>query len=173
MRRSRLTPATIATAALLAIVGCASAEPASAPMPASASDGFLCGGVSISPDAVDARVPLSDLDSDARTALTEATWDDGLPLELVEDDWYLAAAAEDSVTVLRDVEVAPDPASPAIAPDHEVLIVSRMNDASNLPPGWYVSRSDDCARGAAADGRTGLSRQSRDPVHRHTLRPSR
>jgi len=62
-----------------------------------------------------------------------------------EEGWYVAISTDDLVGVMRDVEVVADPVSPGIAPDHAVLTVRWVDDATNLAPGWYVDKSARCA----------------------------
>jgi len=134
----------------LALSGCATSaadvEPTAVPTPSAAGDGFLCSGLPISRDAVETRVPVIAIGEPGRIALSEAVWDDGSSLDLPpEEDWYVATTTDDLVGVMRDVEVEADPASMGILPDHEVLTVTWVEDATNLTPGWYVDKSDTCA----------------------------
>ncbi|MGY4858636.1 hypothetical protein [Cryobacterium sp. AP23] len=134
----------------LAVAGCAASvadpAPGSAPTPSVAGDGYLCGGLPISRDAVEARIPLSAIGERGRIALAEAVWDDGSPIDLPpEEDWYVATTTDDLVGVMRDVDVVEDPAYGGIVPDHEVQTVAWVDDATNLTPGWYGASSGACA----------------------------
>jgi hypothetical protein len=136
--------------AALALSGCAAsaANPGqgAVPAPSVAGDGFLCGGLPISRDAVEARVPMSSIGERGRIALSEAVWDDGSPIDLPpEEDWYVATTTDDLVGVMRDVDVVEDPAYGGIVPDHEVQTVAWVDDATNLAPGWYGASSGTCA----------------------------
>lgn len=133
-----------------ALTGCAGSTagtaPGTSPTPVVTGDDFLCGGVPISRDALEARVPISDIDEHARIALSEATWDDGGPLDLpTEEGWYVVTSTDDLVGVMRDVEVVPDLVSPGIDPDREMQTVAWVDDASNLTPGWYGASRGPCA----------------------------
>ena len=134
----------------LALSGCAGSAadtaPSAVPPPFVAGDDFLCGGLPISSDALEARLPISDIDEHGRSALSEATWDDGSPLDLpAADGWYVVASTEELVGVMRDVDVVADLVSPGIDPDREVQTVAWVDDASNLAPGWYGASSGPCA----------------------------
>ena len=134
----------------LAVTGCATSagdvEPSIVPTPFVAGDVFLCNGLSISREAVEARVPVSEISERGRVALAEAVWDDGSPVDLpAEEGWYVAAVTDELVAVMRDVEAAPDPVSPGAARDREVKTVAWVDDATNLTPGWYGASSGPCA----------------------------
>lgn len=134
----------------LALTGCAGSAadvtPSTEPKPSAAGDSFLCSGLPISRDAVESRVPLSAIGEPGRSALSEAVWDDGSPVDLpAEEDWYVAIMTDDLVGVMRDLKTEADPASLEILPDREVLTVRWVADATNLTPGWYVDKSDTCA----------------------------
>ena len=134
----------------LALTGCAGSAaetaPGSSPTPVVAGDDFLCGGLPIEREALQARVPISDIDEQGRIALSEAVWDDGSPITLAPDDgWYVVASTDDLVGVMRDVAVVPDLVSPGIEPDRELQTISWVDDASNLEPGWYGTSSGPCA----------------------------
>lgn len=105
----------------------------------------MCGGVSIPGEAIADRVPIEAMEDGERDAFAGAQWDDGTPLSSFADDWYRANVTEGTVTVIRDVEMPNDPTWPAILPDRELLTVSWVAHATNLPPGWYVSQSSHCA----------------------------
>ena len=134
----------------LVLTGCAASAgdggPGTAPTPFVAGDVFVCNGLAISRDAVEARVPVSEISEPGRVALAEAVWDDGSPLDLpAEEGWYVASVTDDLVAVMRDVEAAPDPVSPGAARDREVQSVAWVDDATNLTPGWYGASSGPCA----------------------------
>lgn len=134
----------------LAVSGCAGSaadlEPSIPPTPFVASDVFLCSGLSISREALEARVPMSAIDERGRTALSEAVWDDGSPVDVPSGEgWYVAVSTEDTVGVMRDIEVVTDPVSPGLAPDREVQTVTWVDDATNLTPGWYGASTNRCA----------------------------
>ena len=134
----------------LVLTGCAASAgdggPGTAPTPFVAGDVFVCNGLAISRDAVEARVPVSEISEPGRVALAEAVWDDGSPLDLpAEEGWYVASVTDDLVAVMRDVEAAPDPVSPGAARDREVQSVAWVDDATNLAPGWYGASSGPCA----------------------------
>jgi hypothetical protein len=139
-----------AVLAALALTGCAGSAaetaPSSSPTPFVAGDDFLCGGLPIEREALEARVPIGDIDEQGRIALSEAVWDDGSPINLAPDDgWYVVASTDDLVGVMRDVAVVPDLVSPGIEPDRELQMISWVDDASNLEPGWYGTSSGPCA----------------------------
>ncbi|PXA72795.1 hypothetical protein [Cryobacterium arcticum] len=134
----------------LVVSGCAASaadvEPSNVATPFVAGDDFLCDGLSIPGEALEDRVPLSAIDEAGRTALAEAVWDDGSPVGMPSGEgWYVATSTDDLVSVMRDVEVVADPVSPAIAPDREVQTVTWVDNATNLPPGWYGASSSRCA----------------------------
>ena len=134
----------------LVLTGCAASAgdggPGTAPTPFVAGDVFVCNGLAIARDAVEARVPVSEISEPGRVALAEAVWDDGSPLDLpAEEGWYVASVTDDLVAVMRDVEAAPDPVSPGAARDREVQSVAWVDDATNLTPGWYGASSGPCA----------------------------
>jgi hypothetical protein len=134
----------------LALTGCAGSAadtaPSTSPTPFVAGDDFLCSGLPIEREALEARVPISDIDERGRIALSKAVWDDGSPLDLApEDGWYVVTSTDDLVGVMRDVAVVPDLVSPGIEPDRELQTISWVEDASNLEPGWYGSSSGPCA----------------------------
>jgi hypothetical protein len=134
----------------LALTGCAGSAaetaPSTSPAPFVAGDDFLCSGLQVSREALDARLPLSEIDEQGRIALAEAVWDDGSPIDLApEDGWYVVTSTDDMVAVMRDVDVVQDLVSPGIDPDREVQTVSRVENASNLEPGWYGSSRGPCA----------------------------
>jgi hypothetical protein len=134
----------------LALSGCAGPAahlaPTGEPTPSTVGDGFLCNGLSISRGAVERREPVSSIEERGRIALSEATWDDGSPVDLPpEEDWYVAIATDDLVAVMRDVEVEADSGAMRIIPDREVLTVRWVDGATNLSPGWYVETSGMCA----------------------------
>jgi hypothetical protein len=139
-----------ATIAALTLSACASPAatvgPSEPPTAAAAEDTFLCNGLSISREDLEAQVPLSAIDEHGRTALAEAVWDDGSPLELPPDEgWYVVMSTEDLVGVMRDIDVVVDPVSGAVFPDRDVRIAEWVEDATNLDPGWYVNQSGPCA----------------------------
>jgi hypothetical protein len=145
----RLTAAGSLGVTLLAftVSGCATsaAEPTPAPTP-SVGDGYLCGGLAITQDALNERVPVDSIEEAGRIALSTAVWDDGSPLMLPpEEDWYVASITEDQIGVMRDVEVEADLMSGGIAADHEMQTVGWIGDATNLPPGWYGTSRGPCA----------------------------
>jgi hypothetical protein len=145
----RLTAAYVVGVMLTALVlsGCAAsaAEPTTTPTP-SVGDGYLCGGLSITQEALDERVPVGSISEAGRIALSTAVWDDGSPLLLPpEEDWYVASITEDQMGVIRDVAVEADLMSGGIAADHEVQTVGWIGDATNLPPGWYGTSRGPCA----------------------------
>jgi hypothetical protein len=133
----------------LALAGCAGTAAGGDPaieQTHPVGDGYLCSDLPISREAVEERVPVSDIGEPGRTALAEAMWDDFRPLELpAEEDWYVATATTTLVGVLRDEPVEAIPASFENPPDHEMLTVRWVGNATNLDPGWYVDRSDRCA----------------------------
>jgi hypothetical protein len=137
---------------VLGVAGCAATgDPREAPDPGNgsaseaAADDLLCAGLSISPDALRARAPLSSLAEPLRAALSAATWDDAGPVDFpAEDAWYVATTADDVIGVMRDLEVAVDPVSGVIPPDREMRTVAWV-DAPNVEPGWYVTSSGPCA----------------------------
>lgn len=134
----------------LAVSGCAGSaadlEPSIVPTPFVASDVFLCQGLPISREALEARVPMSAIDEHGRTALSEAVWDDGSPVDVPSGEgWYVAVSTDDTVGVMRDIEVVTDPVSPGLAPDREVQTVTWVDDATNLAPGWYGASTSRCA----------------------------
>lgn len=134
----------------LAVSGCAGSaadlEPSIVPTPFVASDVFLCQGLPISREALEARVPMSAIDEHGRTALSEAVWDDGSPVDVPSGEgWYVAVSTDDTVGVMRDIEVVTDPVSPGLAPDREVQTVTWVDDATNLAPGWYGASTGRCA----------------------------
>lgn len=134
------------TLAALALSGCSAPGSIGASAPSLTQEDYLCGGVSIPGGAVADRVPVAAMEDAERDALAAAQWDDGTPLSsLADDDWYRANATDDTVTVIRDVETPNDPTWSAILPDREILTVSWVDGATNLPPGWYVSQSSPCA----------------------------
>jgi hypothetical protein len=136
-----------ATLVVLAVSGCAAraADPSTAPT-SPVGDGYLCDGLSVSREAVEERVPVGDIDAGARIALSTAVWDDGSPLDLPpEEDWYVVVSTDDLVGVLRDVDVAANPETGWIAPDHEMQTVTWVEHATNLEPGWYGASSGTCA----------------------------
>jgi hypothetical protein len=135
---------------MLAVSGCAGAAadfaPSTVPTPSLADDVFLCDGLSILREDLEARVPMSAIDEHGRTALSEAVWDDGSPVGLPSGEgWYVAISTDELVGVMRDVEVVADPVSPGIAPDREVQTVTWVDDATNLTPGWYGASTSRCA----------------------------
>ncbi|TFC87771.1 hypothetical protein [Cryobacterium sp. TMT4-31] len=135
---------------MLAVSGCAGSaadlEPSIVPTPFVAGDVFLCDGLSISREALEARVPMSSIGEHGHTALSEAVWDDGSPVGVPSGEgWYVAVSTEDTVGVMRDIEVVADPVSPGLAPDREVHTVAWVDDATNLTPGWYGASSSRCA----------------------------
>jgi hypothetical protein len=135
---------------MLAVSGCAGSaadlKPSTVPTPPVVGDVFLCDGLSISREALEARVPMSAIDEHGHTALSEAVWDDGSPVGLPSGEgWYVAISTDDTVTVMRDVEVVEDPVSPGIAPDREVQTVTWVDNATNLTPGWYGASTSRCA----------------------------
>jgi hypothetical protein len=139
-----------AVLATLVLSGCAASaadvEPTTSLPPVAIGDDYLCSGQSISREAVKQRTPVSGIGEAGGIALAEAVWDDGAPLNLQpEDGWFVAMESEELVGVMRDVEVVPDPVSGGIFPDREVLVVTWLDDATNLTPGWYVSQSGPCA----------------------------
>jgi hypothetical protein len=142
---------TVVGAALmaLALTGCAGTAADGDPaieQTHTIGDGYLCSHLPISREAVEKRIPVSDIGEPGRTALAEAVWDDLNPLELPpEDEWYVATATSTLVGVMRDVPVEAIPASSENPPDHEVLTVRWVGNATNLEPGWYVDSSDRCA----------------------------
>jgi hypothetical protein len=145
----RLTAARSLGVTLLAfaLTGCAAsaAEPTTTPTP-TVGDGYLCGGLPITQEALDERVPVGSIGEAGRIALSTAAWDDGSPLLLPpEDDWYVASIAEDQIGVIRDVPVEADLMSGGIAADHEVQTVGWIDDATNLTPGWYGTSRGPCA----------------------------
>ena len=134
----------------LAVSGCAASaadvEPSNVATPYVAGDDFLCDGLSIPREALEDRVPLSAIDEAGRKALAEAVSDDGSPVGLPSGEgWYVATSTDDLVSVMRDVDVVADPVSPSIAPDREVQSVAWVDNATNLPPGWYGASSSRCA----------------------------
>jgi hypothetical protein len=145
--RNRLGRGLGVVVVVLGVAGCASAgDPGDAPPSAAVADGYLCDHVSISREAMETRVSVGAIDDAGRAALAEARWDDGSPVDLPpEEDWYLAAMTDDLVGVMRDIEVVPDPSSMGLSRDHELLTVERVDDATNLAPGWYVGQSGTCA----------------------------
>ena len=135
---------------MLAVSGCAGSaadlEGNVAPTPAVARDDYLCGGLSIPREALEARVPIDDIDEHGHTALSDAVWDDGSPIDLPSGEgWYVAVSTDDLVGVMRDIDVVADLVSPGIAPDREVQTVAWVGDATNLTPGWYGASSGRCA----------------------------
>ena len=146
MFRNRLVTGALGVLVVIAVTGCAAASPGDVQTPSDVGDGFLCGGVPISREALEARVPVEAIGDQGRIALSDAVRDDGSPLDLPpEEGWYVAVTTEDLVGVIRDVAVVADPVSGGIAPDHEVRTVTWVDDANNLAPGWYVSQSGPCA----------------------------
>lgn len=133
----------------LVLSGCgasgAEPEPSATPTPVAASDGFLCSRVPISRKAVETRVPVRDMGEPGRTVLSEATWDDGRPLDLLDEGWFVATTSDELVGVMRDLDVEANPASTGTLLDHEILTIRWVDDATNLTPGWYVWQSDTCA----------------------------
>lgn len=134
----------------LALSGCAASaeDVGSTTEPASSAvlDGFLCGRLPVSREAMEQRVPVSAIGEDGRVALAEAVWDDGRPLDLPqEEEWYVATVSDELVGVMRDVEVVAEPESGVMHRDREVLTVTRVEDATNPTPGWYVSQHSMCA----------------------------
>ena len=131
---------------MLGVSGCAGSaadlEPSIVPTPFVAGDVFLCDGLSISREALEARVPISAISEHGHTALSEAVWDDGSPVDVPSGKgWYVAVSTDDTVGVMRDIEVVADPVSPGLAPDREVQTVTWVDDATNLTPGWYGASS--------------------------------
>ena len=147
MPRKHLGRGLVVAVLVLGVAGCAAADdPGDAPTSPAIADGYLCDHVSISREAVETRVPVGAIDEPGRVALSEALWDDGSPVALPpEEGWYLATMTDDLVAVMRDVEVVPDPSSMGLLRDHELLTVERVDDATNLAPGWYVGQSGTCA----------------------------
>jgi hypothetical protein len=128
--------------AALPIGGCASQVG-----PAGTSEGqeertYFCSGARISSEAIAARTPLDELTEPGRTALADAVFDDGSPLELRNtDDWFLAAQTETDLAIIRSLDDGPDGAPGA--PDHELMTVSWV-EATNFE-GWLVTSSGTCA----------------------------
>jgi hypothetical protein len=134
----------------LTVSGCAASaadfEPSTVPTPFVAGDVFLCDGLSISREDLEARVPISAIGEHGYTALSEAVWDDGSPVGVPSGEgWYVAVSTDDTVGVMRDIEVVADPVSPGLAPDREVQTVGWVDDATNLTPGWYGASTSLCA----------------------------
>ena len=134
----------------LALTGCAGSAaetaPSTSPAPFVAGDDFLCSGLPVSREALDARLPLSEIDEQGRIALAEAVWDDGSPIDLApEDGWYVVTSTDDMVAVMRDVDVVQDLVSPGIEPDREFQTINWVDDATNLAPGWYGWSGGRCA----------------------------
>ena len=134
----------------LALTGCAGSAaetaPSTPPAPFVAGDDFLCSGLPVSREALDARLPLSEIDEQGRIALAEAVWDDGSPIDLApEDGWYVVTSTDDMVAVMRDVDVVQDLVSPGIEPDREFQTINWVDDATNLAPGWYGWSGGRCA----------------------------
>jgi hypothetical protein len=145
-----------AAAIFLALAGCAPSGPTgdvTEPTPTSSSvagpsptDTLLCAGISVSREAEENRIPVTEMGEHEGTALSEAVWDDGSPVEVPPDaGWYLAATEPDRVGVMRDIAVTTDPNLVGTPPDHEILTVSWIDNATNVPPGWYVAQSSQCA----------------------------
>jgi hypothetical protein len=133
----------------LALTGCAGSpadvDPAQE-QTHTVGDGYLCSFLPISREAVETRVPVSEMGEPGRTAFAEAVWDDGSPVHLPPDeDWYVATVSNTLVGVMRDLEVQDDPTSLEDPPDREILVLRWVADATNLAPGWYVDQSDTCA----------------------------
>jgi hypothetical protein len=134
----------------LAVSGCAASaadpEPNTVPTPFASRDVFLCDGLSISREVLEARVPISDIGEHGHTALAEAVWDDGSPVDVPSGEgWYVAVSTDDTVGVMRDIEAVADPVSPGLTPDREVQTVTWVDDATNLTPGWYGASTSRCA----------------------------
>jgi hypothetical protein len=136
--------------AVAALSGCAAqaADVGASPVstPATIGDGFLCMGVSVFREAQEAQVPVAEIGEPGRTALAEAVWDDGTPINIPPNQgWYLAAMTDEYVAVMREVDAVPDDFYGPVPPDHDILAVSWVGDATNLEPGWYGSQSSSCA----------------------------
>jgi hypothetical protein len=146
MLQCRLVVAAVGALVTLLTAGCASAGPGDVPGSTTVGENYLCTGLSIPREAVADRVPVSDIEDRGRVALAEAVWDDGGPLGLPpEENWFVATVTDEQVSIMRDLVVVPDPASGGTAPDHAVLTVEWVDEATNLEPGWYVRQSSWCA----------------------------
>ena len=128
---------------IVALAGCAGAPVAAAS--SEPQESYLCGGTPVSAAALSARTPVAELTGTGQEALSGAKFDDGSPLELGEGtDWFVVEESEQSLTILRDIEVMTSTVSPAIPADHEMITVSWI-EASNIEPGWYVGSMGPCA----------------------------
>jgi hypothetical protein len=144
MLRSRLRVGVAVALLALAVSGCASPGPGRAS--AAIGDDYLCTGISVPRAAVEDRVPVSAIEERGRLVLAEAVWDDGSPVELPpEEQWHVAIVTDDSVSIIRDLEVVADPYSSTPPPDHAVMTVGWVDGATNLEPGWYIRQSSRCA----------------------------
>jgi hypothetical protein len=157
MNAVRSTGALIGLIAVL-LTGCAAA-----PEPASTADadgtaaiagvgaGYLCWQTPVERAAVEARAPLSEFTATGAAALAEATWDDGSPLGLEnEDQWWIGSDSAEEVIILReltqaDVEGAEAELTDMMGADHELMAIQYIDDASNWEPGWHVMASTRCA----------------------------
>ena len=144
---SRLLGAALAVTALSGCaVSSAGVEATSVPASAVVDDGYLCMGVPVSLEALEERAPVSAIGEPGRTALADAVWDDGKPIHISpEEGWYVVSMTDEHVAVMRDVAVVTDDFFGPVPPDHEILAVSWVADATNVEPGWYVSKRSSCA----------------------------
>lgn len=139
-----------AALAVIALSGCAvsavEVESTTEPTSAVIDDGYLCMGEPVSREALEERLPVSAIGEPGRTALAEAVWDDGKPIHIQpEEGWYVVSMTDEHVAVMRDVAVVTEDFFGPVPPDHEILAVDLLANATNLEPGWYVSQSSSCA----------------------------
>jgi hypothetical protein len=140
MRFARGVVAAAIVAVASGIAGC-SQSPATGSV---VGDSYKCLSHTIDGTMLDAATPVGEVTGAAAIMLAEATWDDGSPLTLKDDGWFLAGQTDESVLIMR--ELSADEAGMGGPPgsDHEVIEVSRLEGASNAPDGWYVTADSMC-----------------------------
>jgi hypothetical protein len=161
MRRSPLVPVALVTLVLLA--GCAPAVDGAGTLAAgdptaSASAGdtaavatpaevvrYDCNIRPVDPAAFEERRPLSSLGAEGAAALTEAVQGmEGHPGFPPEDGWFVLAASETDIEIMRAVTEPYELGNGEIPPDHEYLAAKFIGQPGE-EPAWMTWSSSPCA----------------------------
>ena len=139
MNRLVRIPAALTLAAALAMTSACGPVPGS-----SGSRDFLCGSVPVTEAMLEQPTRIADLDAESRSAIEDATFDDGRPLQLDDsEDWQVIVDESDEIVLIRPVDAGELPIGDfgdGLQTDHELLMLT-----TDLWPGWAVAAQTSCA----------------------------